>query len=129
MFVPTAFANSQTSADVSGNQLMRTPKVTANASINYTVKLDGGDVGFYLGGNYNSGIYFDPLNRVRQKAYALADGEISYSPNSVPGLRVSLWGKNLTNHDYLQGVLETQFLDNGSYADPRTYGVRAEFKF
>jgi outer membrane receptor protein involved in Fe transport len=47
----------------------------------------------------------------------------------MPGLRVALWGKNLTDHDYLQSTLPTGFTDATSWSPPRTYGVRAEFTF
>jgi len=57
------------------------------------------------------------------------DAELSFSPEALKGLRVVLWGKNLTNHDYLQSVLESQLVDAVSYTDPRTYGVRLEFTF
>jgi len=40
-----------------------------------------------------------------------------------------LWGKNLTNKAYLASSLTSTLADVGSYAAPRTYGVRAEFAF
>ncbi len=108
---------------------MRTPEWSANLSMNWDHKMAAGDLGVYVGGSYSSGIYFDPLNRVHQKPYALLDAELSFAPSAVPGLRVVLWGKNLTNKAYLQSVLESALADASSYGDPRTYGVRAEFKF
>ena len=44
-------------------------------------------------------------------------------------MRLVLWGKNLTNKAYLQSVLESALADASSYGEPRTFGVRAEFKF
>jgi iron complex outermembrane receptor protein len=108
---------------------MRTPTWTANVAINWDHKMPGGELGLYVGGNYNSGVYFDPNNRVKQSAYALLDAELSFAPDFLPGTRFVVWGKNLTNHDYLQSVLESQLGDSVSYAEPRTFGVRAEFKF
>jgi iron complex outermembrane receptor protein len=129
VYSPTGFGNTQSSEDVSGNQLMRTPKWTLNGSISYSHAIDAGELHFYAGANYNSGIYFDPGNRIHQPKYALVDAEISFSPTALPGAKVSVWGKNLTNHDYLQSVLESQIGDAGSYSDPRTYGVRLEYQF
>jgi len=47
---------------------MRTPKFTGNASINYAHKFEQGEITAYVGGNYNSGMSFDPNNRIRQNA-------------------------------------------------------------
>ena len=46
-----------------------------------------------------------------------------------PGLRVVLWGKNLTNKAYLQSVLESQLADASSYGEPRTFGGEVSVKF
>jgi iron complex outermembrane receptor protein len=121
--------NTQTSANVKGNELMRTPTWTANVSANWDHKMSAGDLGLYVDASYNSGVYFDPLNRAHQKAYVLLDSELSFAPSAVPGLRVVLWGKNLTNKAYLQSVLESALADASSYGEPRTFGVRAEFQF
>src|SRR3546814_17759291 len=64
--------------------------------------------------------------RVRQGKYALLDGEISFAPSSFDGMKVVIWGKNLTNHEYLQSVLESELGDGVSFADPRTYGRSEE---
>jgi iron complex outermembrane receptor protein len=129
VFNPNGFGNTQTTADASGKQLMRTPKWTLNGSIDYTKKLAPGELGAYVGVSYSSGIYFDPINRVRQPRYALVDAELSFAPQAFDGMRLVLWGKNLTNKAYLQSVLESTISDTASFADPRTYGVRVEYRF
>jgi iron complex outermembrane receptor protein len=86
-------------------------------------------VGINLNGNYNSGFPFDVGGSIRQKKYALINAELSFEPQGIEGLRLSLWGKNLTKHDYIQGTLPTFAADLVSWAPPRTYGVSAEFKF
>jgi iron complex outermembrane receptor protein len=67
--------------------------------------------------------------RIREKAHTTLDGELSYSPTSMENLRLVLWGRNLTDEDVKQSVLTSDFGDGVSYAPPRTYGVRAEYKF
>ena len=116
-------------ADVSGNQLERAPKFAATASIDYGYDVALGRIGVNVSGNYNSGYPFDPNGHLRQRRYALVNAELSFVPASMPGLRVALWGKNLTDHDYLQSTLPTGFTDATSWSPPRTYGVRAEFTF
>ncbi|MCW1429655.1 TonB-dependent receptor [Novosphingobium sp. JCM 18896] len=115
--------------DASGRRMQRAPKFTANAAISYETTWQAGTFGLYLAGNYNSGLNYDVAANVRQSAYALLDGQLSFSPAGIEGLRLVVWGKNLTNKDYLASFLGSQFVLGGSYAEPRTYGVRAEFKF
>ena len=66
---------------------------------------------------------------MKQKPYALLNAEISFEPSAIQGLRLVLWGRNLTNHNYLQSVLQTDYADAVSWAPPRQYGGRVEFRF
>jgi iron complex outermembrane receptor protein len=131
IYVPNAFGfgNDQMSPSASGNQLTRAPKLTGNAAINYGVDTGAGRLGAYVSGNYNSGLYYDPNNRVHQPRYATLAAELSFMPDALKGLRAVVYGKNLTNHNYLSSVLESQLGDLVSYAEPRTYGVRIEYAF
>lgn len=129
VFNPNGFGNTQSSQSATGKRLMRTPEWTVNGSFNYTRNLGGVGVGAYGGISYNSGQFFDPNNRVEQKAYALVDAELSFAPDAFNGARIVFWGKNLTNKAVLQSVLESGIGDSVSYSDPRTYGVRLEYKF
>jgi iron complex outermembrane receptor protein len=121
--------NLETAVNAKGNRLVHAPKFTANFSIDYTHEFSSGLFGLNFGGNYDAGYFFDPNNRVKQKPYALLNTEISFAPNAIKGLRIVLWGKNLTNHNYIQSVLETNYADAVSWAAPRQYGGRIEFQF
>lgn len=129
VYLPNGFGNSQSVIDAGGNPLMRTPKWTINGSLSWKHETPAGTFGLYVSPSYNSGMSFDVGNRVRQREYALLDGEISFAPSAFDGLKLVVWGKNLTNHNYLQSVLESQLGDGVSFANPRTYGVRAEYSF
>lgn len=126
---PGGFGFDAISTNATGNRLIRTPKFSGNASLNYQVETGSGRFGAYVASTYNSGVYYNTANTVKQKRYALLDGELSYSPSGVEGLRLVLWGKNLTDKEYLTSALTLGYVLAGSYADPRTYGVRAEFAF
>jgi iron complex outermembrane recepter protein len=121
--------NAQFTQDVSGFPLMRTPKWTANGSINYSHSFSGGELGLYVAANYNSGFSFDPQGRIKQKPYALVDATLSFAPSAVPGTQVSVWVKNLTDHDYYSNILESTGGDQSGWSEPRTFGVRFEYKF
>ena len=129
VFNPNGFGNTQSSQSATGNRLMRTPEWTVNGSFNYSRKVGSVEVGAYGGISYNSGQFFDPNNRVEQKEYALVDAELSFAPDALRGARIVFWGKNLTSKAVLQSVLQSGIGDAVSYADPRTYGLRLEYKF
>ena len=126
---PAGYGYATAPYDASGRQMIRSPKWSGNLAVNYEVETGAGKIGAYVAGNYNSGIKYDVAGIIRQREYALLDAELSYAPDGLNGVRLVLWGKNLTNKAYLQSVLTSQFVNGGSFADPRTYGVRAEFKF
>jgi iron complex outermembrane receptor protein len=115
--------------DVSGNQLQNAPEFTATASVDYHHDFNAGQLGINAGLTYNSGFPFDVGGHIKQKEYILLNGEISFAPSGVEGLRLVLWGKNLTDKNYLAGSLPTTFGDSVQWSPPRTYGFRAEYRF
>ncbi|PXA82866.1 hypothetical protein DMC47_45230 [Nostoc sp. 3335mG] len=123
------YGYTQVPYDASGKSLIRSPKWTANAALNYEVETGAGTFGAYVAGNYNSGLKYDVAGIIAQKRYALLDAELSFKPDFLKGLRIVVWGKNLTDKAYIQSVLTSQFVQGASYADPRTFGVRGEFSF
>jgi len=127
--LPFPCGNFQTPIDVSGNQLQNAPKFTGTASIDYHHDFTQGRLGINVNGNYNSGFPFDVNGHIQQKKYALLNAEVSFEPTDLQGLRLVIWGKNLTNHDYIQGSLPTFAADSVSWAPPRTWGGRLEFRF
>jgi iron complex outermembrane recepter protein len=128
-FLPFPCGNNTFNADVSGNQFQNAPKFTGTASIDYHHDFDPGRFGINVSGTYNSGFPFDVAGHINQKEYALLNGELSFEPAGVPGLRLVIWSRNLTDVDYIAGSLPVQFGDIVSWAPPRTYGVRGEFRF
>jgi iron complex outermembrane receptor protein len=128
-FLPYPCGNTQFNANVTGNQLQNAPKFTATAAIDFHHDFPRGRLGINVNGNYNSGFPFDVNGHIRQHRYALLNAEVSVSPAALPGVRIVAWGKNLTDHDYLQSTLPTAYADLVSWALPRTYGVRAEYRF
>jgi len=127
--LPFPCGNFSAPTDVSGNQLQNAPKLTVTASIDYNHEFDAGRIGINVGGNYNSGFPFDVGNHIRQQKYVLLRGEISFAPSGVEGLRLVIWGKNLTNRNYIAGSLPTTFGDSVQWSPPRTFGGRVEFTF
>ncbi len=127
--LPFPCGNFSLSTNVAGNQFQNAPKFTANASVDYHHDFSAGRFGINGGLTYNSGFPFDVGGHINQKEYVLLSGEISFAPSGLDGLRLIVWGKNLTNRDYIAGSLPTTFGDSVAWAPPRQYGVRAEMKF
>lgn len=120
-----------TSADVTGNWTVLTPKSALNLAINYSVPLERDKIDFNAGVYYNSGYFHEPDNRLKEPAYALVNASIAYKFGD--GYSIALWGKNLTNNAVANaaGIISfgTTGLFRASYAPPRTYGVTLGAKF
>ena len=55
------------------------------------------------------------------------DADISYSPSDQ--LRLSIWGRNLTDTKYATSRSESSARDAVAWAQPVTYGVSASYSF
>lgn len=128
-FVATGTGNIQVTTDLSGERLLRAPKFSGNISANYQKETSVGTFGAFASLYHTSSYGMEVGNRIRQGSYETIDGELSYAPQGVDGLRLVLWAKNLTDKAYLASTLTSTLGDVGSYAQPRTFGVRAEYAF
>ncbi|RVT93241.1 TonB-dependent receptor [Sphingomonas crocodyli] len=123
-----AGGNIQFTGDATDNPLVRTPKFTGNVGVNYDRELANGDkLGFSATYYYNSGFAWTVDNRSRQSEYSLVNAEVSYTLQD--SLKLSVWGRNLTNTRYGQGVSVTAFADAIAYARPVSYGVTGTYTF
>jgi len=128
-FNATGAGNIPIVEDLSGGRLLRSPKFSGNLALNYEKETDAGKFSAFTSFYYNSGFGLEISNRIRQKKYATIDAELAYAPSALPGVRVALWGKNLTDRAIYSAVLASTLADLGSYAPPRTFGIRAEYEF
>ncbi|POP53960.1 TonB-dependent receptor [Zhongshania marina] len=110
--------------DLSGNDLARSPEVTANVGATY-------DIGpFVLGANYyyNDGFSWEPSGRIKQDSYQTVNAFAAWY-NSDRTIGVRLYGNNLTDEEYASFVLEQEVADNYEPAPPRTFGVELSYEF
>ena len=110
-----------TSGDLTGRELPLAPHMTLDAAATYTLASPIGTFVFNATDYYNDGYYWAPENLLRQNPYDLLNGSVEWNPNLHWGLR--LWGKNLTNREYLSYAESAATGDTGSPANPRTYGI------
>ncbi|MCR5877399.1 TonB-dependent receptor [Phenylobacterium sp. J367] len=124
--------------DLSGNELLESPKVSFNLSADYTAPLSGGgSLRLHADMVYKSEQYFSAFNADKfpeslQQADAFTEVNARIAYRS-PGDRfeVGLWGKNLTDNDVPTGAGTDQgtltFFTTVPY--PRRYGVDISAKF
>ncbi|WP_167855003.1 TonB-dependent receptor [Mangrovimicrobium sediminis] len=128
---PANFAtpNESVNIDASGVEMVRAPKITGFINADYRVDTSIGTFGAFASWYYNDGFNLEFSEHVTQDAYSMLDAELSWSPSAAAGLSLVLWGRNLTDEDVLQSLLQTNFANGVSYAAPRTFGARVEFEF
>ncbi len=126
-------------ADRSGNQLIMAPKLNGSLAFDWrAARLPIGDLHIAADGNYYAKQYYDALNtdRISQPGYGIVNARVSLLGGRESHFSVALWGKNLTNKEYLTyGLAQRNIQDGGlgfDYAlvgEPRTYGVEFTVRY
>ncbi|CAN5204826.1 TonB-dependent receptor [soil metagenome] len=124
----TTIGSGGPNGDLTGNSLTRSPKATFNIGAFGTFPLGDGKIeanGTYV---YNSGFYWEPDNRLKQRSYGLVNGQIGWTPDT------GRWGvkafvKNLFDKEYSVWQVATTNGDLYAPAPPRTFGGELSFKF
>jgi len=109
-----------------GNNLPDSPDTTLQLGINYNTQLDDGiEATFALNGHYQGKSFKDATNDplLEQDAYWLLNGRVSLYFGD--DWEAALWGKNLTDKEYISHGFNQLNLGNGYrlYGAPRTYGL------
>ncbi len=114
---------------------------TANAGIQYETDLPSvGTLLARLDYTYRGRIYFHPLDRLNPFNEQISDGAVGRFDARIAlsdvdlgraKATIALWGKNITNRDYLYSGIDFGSLGFAGvvFAEPRTYGVDVKFAF
>lgn len=121
-------AYTTSSVDATGNDLLRTPDLTANISVNYERPLGEGMAEVNASYYYTSKFYFDAANDAEQDAYSLLNLRTSWSP-MTDNYNLALFANNVTDEEYLVQVLPQSAAMLQQYGMPRTYGVEFTLRF
>ncbi|MDF1690851.1 MAG: TonB-dependent receptor [Zhongshania sp.] len=118
------------SRDFSGNKIARTPDLSANFSLSQTFDIPGGPLELSGDMYYNSGFFFSQQNSkaTEQESYMLFNARVSYLYEDL-GLRISAFGKNLSEEKYAETSLTVDFGTFERLAPPRTYGLRLSYDY
>jgi outer membrane receptor protein involved in Fe transport len=117
-----------TTGSANGNRLPLTPNGTFNLSADYRHLLADGEAGINVSYGHSSGYFFQPDNRMEQPAFNLVNAMVSWSRQGER-LKISLWGKNLTNEVIANALLPSAIGSLAAYRPPRTFGVLVGTKF
>jgi iron complex outermembrane recepter protein len=114
--------NSTLSCDLSGNRLIRSPRMSATLGIQYRWSLpSGASVMLNANDSYSSKFYFADDNRTKQDAFHNVRASITWTSHSDVW-SVQAWGSNLVNEKISAGTIEAT---NDVYfvGEPRLYGL------
>ncbi len=118
--------------DFTGNRLVKAPKHNFSVSGQYVTPVtDRINVFARAEVTYRSRVYYSANNILSQGGVALVNGRIGLA-ESESGWEIYLWGRNLTDRDYVINRLAGVIVPGQtiqSLAAPRTYGVEARVKF
>lgn len=120
----------QNNLDFSGNRIVKTPEISGNLALAKSWFLNTGSL--EVAGNmyYTDEFFNEPSNRelTVQPAYALFGAHVSYL-HEPWNLRVSLFGRNLTDQYVTRGIQPADFGDLTTIGQPRTYGLRLAWQY
>ncbi len=116
--------------DYTGQQITRVPEVQFSTSLSQTVEVGSGSIELAVDYAYLSEYYFLPqsTDNTKQDAYGVLGARVSYLYEPW-NLRVTAYGRNLTNEDYFYGRFITDFGTLDTVAPHALYGLRLNWEF
>jgi iron complex outermembrane receptor protein len=120
--------NTACKSDASGRRMIHSPKWTLGVTADYTMPIGPGDLELTANYYHNDGFYWEPSNRVRQKAFDVVNAQIAFAPTDSPW-RFRVFARNLTDELYYSSVSEQAVGDLATAQPPRTFGVGVDFRW
>ncbi len=124
--------NTNAPIDLSGNELIEAPELSANLAIDYTIAMSEGEVTAHFDTAYVSSQFYTafndnpatfPQNLNESDAFWESNARLSYNHNDQ--YEVSLWVKNLNDNDEIAGsqVNASSATHFATVPYPRRYGI------
>ncbi len=119
--------------DCSKLDVKRTPDMTGSLSVTYNIPLKsmGGDLDLNVNATYTDAFYNDIFNTTasEHEEVTLLNASVSYVTENE-GLRISAFGRNITDEEYqTSGLGVANLWSFSTYGNPASYGVEVEVKF
>ena len=123
-----------TNSPLLGEELPYAPETTGRIAVRKDWNLSNGSLmSFDIEGRYADGRWFNLANSGRKgPSYSVTNAQLSYLFGDSQQYRLSLWGKNIFEEEWLTFVTpggSQAGADSAVLSPPRTYGltVRADF--
>ncbi len=131
--------------NLEGNETIQTPPFSATLTVDYTVPMTAGDLGFTVNYSHSGDYFFDADNGLgqisapncsscsspennHQDEFDIINASITWYGGD-DDWSVRLWGKNLTDEEYVSFGNETGTITKKTPAPPLTYGVTFNYHF
>lgn len=122
--------------DFSGKNLDKSPKATLNIGYAHNWNLESGArLTGYLGTKYSSAYNLTDVGTAtaapitfRQKAYTKTNLSLTYASKN-DDYDIQFYVKNIENKSQLMGTTSLAGTNYGYMSEPRTYGIRATYRF
>ena len=128
IYIATGNVAVPATVDLSGSRLIRSPKLTMSVGLDYNRIALGGllnaNANFYHSSSYSTQLG----NENDQQGYETINASISFSPGEGP-LKLTLFGRNLTNAAYITGTTASASAYRDYYAPPREVGLTVAYSF
>ncbi len=119
----------QISVNASGLQLIKAPRFTSSLSGNYSIGVgQNQEMAMNVTYAHTGSFYWDPANIYHQGPVDLVNAKLTWKLNDK-GVRLSIFGTNLTNVAYIGGVVPSTSSVGESPAAPRIIGVSGGYSF
>ena len=124
VLTPTGFGgNAPSAGSLAGNEVPRSPDFTYNLGAVYSVETEIGGIDASVHYYYNDGFYWESENRTEEDSYSLVNAQVTWT-SLEESWYVRLFVNNLTDEEYSQFGISSQFGDFISASEPRTWGVK-----
>ncbi len=102
------------------------PENTFNLASDYILPnvFFGGQLHFHVDYTWRDKMYFDINNseRIAQDSFGLVNARLAWQ-NEDESIEIALWGRNLSDKEYVVMGFDVIGLAGGFFGDPRTYGI------
>ncbi len=114
--------------DATGERLTRAPEFTGNVTLDYERYSNSGVFEASTTLSYSSTVYHDTYQVIEQSPYSTLSAQAGYLFHDS-GVRIGVYGRNLTNEDYLAHGFSSAQGFTAAYARPREVGLSLNYSY
>lgn len=114
--------------DATGQRLAKAPEFTGNLTLDYERQTGNGIFDASTTYSYSSTVYHDIYHIIEQSPYSTLSAQAGYR-FLHSGIRLGVYGRNLTNEDYIAHGFSSAQGFTAAYARPREIGLALNYSF